>query len=86
LSSVLEPQAAGIAESIRIVWVPRRERIFLKHLGSGALWTVTYFDPVTGRQKDLGTVQADAAGLCQFEPPTDEDQDWVLVLQAKKQP
>ena len=86
LSSVLEPQAAGIAESIRIVWVPRRERIFLKHLGAGALWTVTYFDPVTGRQKDLGTVQADAAGLCQFESPTDEDQDWVLVLQAKKQP
>ena len=86
LSSVLEPQAAGIADRVRIVWVPRRERVLLKHLGAGAVWSVTYFDPVTGRQKDLGNLQADAAGLWQCEPPTDEDQDWVLVLQAKKQP
>lgn len=86
LSSVLEPQAAGIADRVRIVWVPRRERVLLKHLGAGALWSVTYFDPVSGRQKDLGILQADAAGLWPCEPPTDEDQDWVLVLQAKKQP
>jgi hypothetical protein len=86
LSSVLEPQAAGIADRVRIVWVPRRERVLLKHLGAGAVWSVTYFDPVTGRQKDLGNLQADAAGLWQCEPPTGEDQDWVLVLQAKKQP
>ena len=84
LSSVLEPQAAGISERLRMVWVPRRERILLNHLGADTLWSVTFFDPVTGSQKDLGTLKADGAGLCRFEPPTTEDQDWVLVLQVKK--
>jgi hypothetical protein len=78
------PQAAGIPDTVRIIWVPRSEPILLSNLGSRAAWSATYFDPVTGSTKQLGTVKTDETGTWRTVPPASEDHDWVLVLEAKR--
>ena len=79
------PQAAGIADRVRIIWVPRSEPILVRHLDPRAAWTAAHFDPVTGQRKELGPVLADETGTWRSEPPADNDHDWVLVLEAKNQ-
>ena len=83
-SESVGPQAAGIADSVRIVWVPRSDPIRLRDLGPRRAWTAAYFDPMSGEQAALGTVRADAAGLWHCTPPTGATEDWVLVLEAQR--
>ena len=78
------PQAAGIPGTVRIVWVPRSEPIIVRHLGSRTTWAAAHFDPVSGERKEVGEVRADEAGLWRCEPPTGNDQDWVLILESKE--
>lgn len=78
------PQAAGIADFVRIIWVPRSEPILVSELGPSRAWAAAFFDPVNGGQKALGTVRADAAGLWRCEAPAGASSDWVLILETKR--
>ena len=78
------PQAAGIADEVRVIWVPRSEPILAHNFSPRSKWTAAHFDPVTGRRVDLGPVQADESGAWRCEPPAQNDHDWVIVLEAKK--
>jgi hypothetical protein len=82
--SALEgPQSAGIAEKIRMIWVPRKEPVLLRHLGAHRAWSATHFDPTTGQKKTLPEIRADDAGEWRNEAPSGPDHDWVLILESK---
>lgn len=75
------PQTAGVPDKIRITYVPHAEPIVVRDLGPDATWQATRFDPVTGREKSLGRVKANANGTWSCPPPPTGDRDWVLILQ-----
>lgn len=77
------PQAAGIAGSVRIVWVPRSEPILVRNLGSRAAWTATYFDPVNGGKTVLPPIHAGDDGSWTCSSPVGQDHDWILILEPK---
>jgi hypothetical protein len=77
------PQAAGIPEVVRVLYVPQAEPIVVRNFGPHRAYSASYFDPVSGALTKLGAVQADAAGLWRCQPPTAIDHDWVLILEAK---
>ena len=77
------PQAAGIPEVVRVIYVPQAEPIVVRNLGLHTAHSASYFDPVSGALTKLGAVQADAAGLWRCQPPAAINRDWVLVLEAK---
>jgi hypothetical protein len=77
------PQAAGIPGVVRVIWVPRDEPILVRHLGSGASWAGSYFDPVNGSKTALGPIQADENGGWTCSPPPSQSHDWVLLLEPQ---
>ena len=77
------PQAAGIPEVVRVIYVPQAEPIVVRNLGPHTAYSASYFDPVSGALTKLGAVQADAAGFWRCQPSTAMDHDWVLILEAK---
>jgi hypothetical protein len=78
------PQAAGIPNKVRIIWVPLSEPIVVRHLDPGSLWSAQYFDPVTGERKDSGEARANENGLWRCMPPDGNNHDWVVILEAKE--
>ena len=79
-----EPHAAGIADKVRLIWVPRRDSILVRDLGSRTLWSAAHFDPVTGKRDKVGEARADEAGQWRCEPPAASGSDWVLILETKR--
>jgi len=77
------PQSAGIAQKVRLIWVPRKAPVVLRHLGAGSAWAATHFDPSSGVRKPLPGFRADDAGVWRSEAPPGTDHDWVLILEAK---
>ena len=75
-----EPQATGIPDLVRIIYVPEHEIIEARGLTPSAKYAASYFDPVSGEKASLGIVQADNQGTWKCPPPLPRDQDWVLVL------
>ena len=86
--------AAGIPGEVMVVYMPRR-KIYdwngpkVTQLEPGTCWHAYYFDPVTGRTFDQGTIEADdgeeAGGMesLEFQKLVPSPQDWVLVLERK---
>ncbi len=79
-SGVFGPQCAGIPETVRVIYVPESEPIVVRQLGARSYWTAIQFDPVTGEQRPLGKIQADADGMWTCPPPAGMQHDWVIVL------
>ncbi|MBP9912855.1 MAG: DUF4038 domain-containing protein [Opitutaceae bacterium] len=75
------PQSAGIPGQVRVTYVPHAEPIVVRELGAGTAHRATYFDPVTGKKKELGAIKAKTDGTWSCPPPAGSDHDWVLVLQ-----
>jgi hypothetical protein len=80
----MRPYAAGIADQVRIffipsdvVWTLSRGEMHLHALGD-ASWTAYFFDPKTGTRYPFA-VQADAQGTMALPKPPIL-QDWVVVL------
>jgi hypothetical protein len=77
------PVAAGIPGRLRIVysphcWNPPRVRGFEPGVAYSAWW----FDPVTGVESSIGSVEPDADNA--WTPPfPSEVHDWLLVLRAE---
>lgn len=80
---VKEPQAAGIPDTVRIIYVPEREIIKVRNLAPRASYAASTFDPVNGEKTSLGTVRADESGQWTCPPPLPREQDWVLVLEPR---
>lgn len=78
------PHAAGIADQVRLIWMPRRESVLVRHLGPRTLWTAAHFDPVSGQRQTLGEARADEAGDWHCEAPATAGTDWVLILEARR--
>lgn len=81
VSKTCEPQSAGIAGKVRIIYVPEHEVIEVRGLGPQAKFAASYFDPVSGEHASQGTVQADDRGAWECPPPLGHVHDWVLVLE-----
>ncbi|MCR4414032.1 MAG: DUF4038 domain-containing protein [Thermoguttaceae bacterium] len=77
------PQATGIADQVRVVYVPDRRPVVVRHLDSKAVYAASHFNPVTGQRAAVGRVRADAAGTWTCGPPAGAEDDWVLVLEPQ---
>jgi len=75
------PQAAGIPDLVRIIYVPEAQSIEVRNLTSQATYAATYFDPVTGEKTTMGKIQAPSSGVWRCPPPAGKDHDWVLILE-----
>jgi hypothetical protein len=71
-----------VAGRVRIVYVPRLwDPPTIRGIEPGVAYRARYFDPRTGREIDLGMVEADASG--DWRPPFPPVvHDWVLALTA----
>jgi len=76
----MRPYAAGIPGQLRIAFLPAPgSAVKMKQLERDVTWRAFFFNPATGKEHDLGTVNADANGEWQ-SPETPVIQDWICVL------
>ncbi len=75
------PYAAGIPGELRLIFLPLLfEGPKVASLESAVSYRAFYFDPATGKERDLGKVEPDDTGTWQAPlPPTFAD--WLLVLE-----
>lgn len=78
------PHAAGIADSVRIIWAPRAEPLVTRDLGAETTWSAAQFNPINGDRRNLGDMQSNAAGELRSTPPEGCTEDWILILEAKR--
>ncbi len=78
------PHAAGIADTVRIIWVPRPAPITVGDLETKSVWMASYFNPQNGERKTIGEIHADDAGNWSCEPPAGSEEDWIVILEAQK--
>jgi hypothetical protein len=76
----LPPQATGIAEDVRVVWVPDRQPVVLSSLSAGRAYRLTRFDPSEGTMGESERLVADAGGRARIDPPRGQD-DWVVAVE-----
>jgi hypothetical protein len=77
----IQPYSAGIPGELRIVFLPPMwEPPKLKRLEPAVQYRAFFFNPVDGREHEIGQVKANASGDWQSpNPPI--FQDWILVLE-----
>lgn len=74
----LIPYAAGVPGTVRVIYVPTPEPIGVRGLEAG--YSVRRFDPVTGKNTEMGPAAPDASGTWPAAAPEGCEHDWVLVL------
>ncbi len=75
------PYAAGIRGELRLIFVPLLfEGPKVANLEPDVSYRAFYFDPATGKERDLGKVQPDTYGAWQA-PLSPTFADWLLVLE-----
>jgi hypothetical protein len=80
----MAPYAAGIADSVRMFYLPKPWPVIVQRLNADKPFVATFFDPITGQSIDLGRVQPDANGTWNAAVPSGVTDDWVLVVEAIK--
>jgi hypothetical protein len=78
---MLEPQATGIPDRLRVIYVPESRSIELRSLAAHSQYTAICFDPVTGETNYTDALQSSDQGTWTCPPPSSHTHDWVLVLQ-----
>ncbi|PIU87800.1 MAG: hypothetical protein COS65_32765 [Armatimonadetes bacterium CG06_land_8_20_14_3_00_66_21] len=78
------PYAAGIANAVRIVYLPRRAPVIVHGLETGTSYEATYFDPTNGERIRLGVVHPSETGDWKCVPLSGKEDDWVLILEAAR--
>ncbi len=78
------PQATGIPDGVRIIYVPENKVVRLTDLKHNVLYTVTYFDPVSGAKKEMPPFRSDTTGSWTCPPPSDNTHDWVLAVKPSR--
>ncbi|MGO9115638.1 MAG: DUF4038 domain-containing protein [Thermoguttaceae bacterium] len=76
---LVAPQACGIEDKLRAIYVLEPRAIVIRRLKPGAAYRVTHFDPVTGESSPATATAADTKGEWRCEPPS-HGHDWVLLL------
>ena len=82
---VFGPQSCGIAEVVRLIYVPEAKELVCLFLGEGRSYHARYFDPVSGKRTEIGPIRSDESGSWTCAPPTSCDHDWVLVLEKRSE-
>ncbi len=77
---LLGPQACGIGDRLRVVYVPDARPVLVSSLDWNSKYSVTRFDPVTGTRTTGGEVKTTPSGTAQFAAPS-HAHDWVLLLE-----
>ena len=75
----LRPQACGIRDKLRVIYVLDPRAIVVSHLKPGMTYRVTRFDPVSGESQEEAKITADASGRWRCESPK-HGHDWVVLL------
>ena len=75
------PQACGVGERLRVVYVLEERPVIVRGLARSASYKVAHFDPVEGTRTADVNEQASAEGEARFEPPP-FGHDWVLLLES----
>lgn len=84
-NDIFGPQSTGLMDGVRLTYVPAASTIRLKGLPPGSGYHAAYFDPVTGKDHELGTFRADGAGCALIPPlPNAGGHDWVLVWKSER--
>lgn len=83
--------AAGIAGTIRIIYLPRSSEVTIHKLEPDKRYVASYFDPVSGKRTEIGPVCPDDRGDCTLTPPrshaergNEKMNDWVILLEVSK--
>jgi len=79
---LVAPQACGIADKLRAIYVLDPRAIVVRNLQPSAKYQVTHFDPVSGARTRAPEITADAKGEWRCDPPK-HGHDWVLLLSTK---
>ena len=79
-----QPYAAGIPGQVRIVFLPWPVwGITVRDIEQGTRYRAFLFNPATGEETDLGTIEPNPEGHWRIHPDRPPIfQDWVLVLDA----
>ena len=77
------PYAAGIPGELRVIYTPLTGGpLCFKAFETGSVWQGLLWDPITGKEYDLGEITPDAQGDWAYtRPPI--FQDWVFVFQRR---
>ncbi len=75
------PQACGLGDELRAVYVPAARPIIVHQLTPRAAYRVTYFDPVTGNRSPPAPVAAGPDGRWRCDAPA-HGHDWVVLIEA----
>jgi hypothetical protein len=75
----VQAYAAGIPGQVRILFFPDWTSPIVKGLEKGVSYRAFFFNPATGREHPIATVNSDDANLRPSPPPI--FQDWVLVME-----
>lgn len=84
-SGSVAPQATGLRDGVRIVYVPEAKPITLHELDPNATYAASHFDPVTGAKTSLPPIRAEAGGKTICRPPEAAEHDWVLIIEPRAQ-
>jgi len=77
------PYAAGIPGEVRVIFIPLLfDRLKVTSLERDVAYRAYYFDPATGKRRDVGEAKPDSSGTWQA-PLTPTFADWILVLEKK---
>ncbi len=79
------PQACGIGDRLRVVYVLAPRPIVVHALRPATMYQLTWFDPVTGRSSRGGSVRTDATGTWHGSFAA-IGHDYVLMLTAHRAP
>jgi Protein of unknown function (DUF4038)/Domain of unknown function (DUF5060) len=78
------PYAAGIPGELRIVFIPTRwDPPKVNNLEAGVSYRAFFFNCASGKEIEIGKVQADSNGDWQI-PTAPIFQDWVVVMESEK--
>ena len=84
------PYSAGIADTVRVTFVPGPDAIILHGLDPKVAYRVRQFDPRTGELHEATTLHADRNGeaVCEskLHGPKDAVMDWVAVVEKSDSP
>ena len=79
---LLAPQACGIADELRAVYVLDARAIVVRQLASAAKYQLVHFDTVTSERTAPVEFTTDTKGEYRCEPPS-HGHDWVLLITKK---
>jgi len=80
--AAIVPFAAGIGDRVRVVYAPDPKTVRASHLRPGRKYSVTRFDPVTGKRSADKSSSANNQGVIEIAPPR-SGTDWAVAVELR---